>query len=337
MADRLFISHASEDEAVVNRIVAYLEAHGVVCWIAGRDIPPKAIYAEAITSGIQNSSACGVIVSRAANASAAIKRELELASHYGKPFVPIRVDATEPGPGLDYYLRNTQWINYGRDGNKALDRITAHMGGGAPAPQPAPPPPSYTPPPRYEPPPPEPVKRNFTPFIAVGAALVVAVVAWIGISAMQNRATTTVGTEVAESFNTATSVATPGETEAQRDERERLQRERDDAIAAARTAEQRLADERAQRQTTERSSQIVGVWEGTYSRSPYHITFSADGTWHISHPSVSMCRGGTWSQQGRTRLIAQYTGDCGGRIDFDVDGDHMTQGGAAGWDLRRRQ
>lgn len=135
---RLFISHANADEAIVNRIVTYLEAQGAPCWIAGRDIPPRAIYAEAITQGIQECSACAVIVSAAANASAAVKRELELASHHGKPFIPIRVDATEPGPGLDYYLRNTQWIHYSRDGDRALDRIAAQMASGAPAPRPPP-------------------------------------------------------------------------------------------------------------------------------------------------------------------------------------------------------
>lgn len=34
MADRLFISDASEDAAVAERIVAYLEARGVPCWIS---------------------------------------------------------------------------------------------------------------------------------------------------------------------------------------------------------------------------------------------------------------------------------------------------------------
>lgn len=123
MSDLLFISHASADAEAVEHIVAYLEANNVRCWIAGRDIPPRSIYAEAITQGVKDSTACAVIVSQAANESDAIKRELELASHYRKPFIPIRIDGAEPGPGLDYYLRNTQWIDYRRDGERALDRI----------------------------------------------------------------------------------------------------------------------------------------------------------------------------------------------------------------------
>lgn len=140
MAKRLFISHASEDAGVAERIVAYLEAHGAPCWIASRDIPPQAIYADAITAAMQECTVCAVLVSAASNASKAVKRELELASHYDKPFIPIRIDAAEPAAGLDYYLRNTQWLDYRRDGERALARIATQMQS-APvqAPRPTPP------------------------------------------------------------------------------------------------------------------------------------------------------------------------------------------------------
>lgn len=138
MADRaLFISHASEDVAVVRRIVEHLERAGVSCWIAERDIPPRAIYAEAIAEAMRTAHACAVVVSSASNASVAVKRELELASRYGRPFVPIRIDKSEPAPGVDYYLNNVQWVEYGRDGEAALDRIAEHMrprDGASPAP-----------------------------------------------------------------------------------------------------------------------------------------------------------------------------------------------------------
>jgi len=122
---RLFISHAHDDADAAARIVAYLESHGMPCWISSRDIPPRAIYADAITEAMQSCSACVVLLTSAANQSKALKRELELASHYEKPFIPIRVDGVEPAAGLDYYLRNTQWVEYARDGDEALDRIVA--------------------------------------------------------------------------------------------------------------------------------------------------------------------------------------------------------------------
>ena len=137
MGDRLFISHASDDATVVNRIVDYLEARGVPCWISSRDIPPRALYAEAITAAIQAASGCAFVISKTANESKAVKRELELASHFEKPLIPIRIDGSEPAAGVDYYLRNVQWMDYKRDGNHALDRIIAHLRG-APPPPPSP-------------------------------------------------------------------------------------------------------------------------------------------------------------------------------------------------------
>ncbi len=125
---RLFISHANEDAQAAARIMAYLESHGVPCWISSRDIPPRAIYADVITEALQVCSACAVLITSAANQSKAVKRELELASHYDKPFIPIRVDGSDPRAGLDYYLRNTQWVDYHRDGERALHRIVLAQG-----------------------------------------------------------------------------------------------------------------------------------------------------------------------------------------------------------------
>lgn len=161
---RLFISHASEDGAVADRIVAYLEARGAACWISSRDIPPRAIYADAITEAMQACSACAVIVSAASNASKAVKRELELASHYDKPFIPIRIDAAEPAAGVDYYLRNTQWLDFKREGERALDRIVAQMTG--------------APTPRASPAPPRARGSAMAPLLIAGALLVVGVGGW---------------------------------------------------------------------------------------------------------------------------------------------------------------
>lgn len=93
------------------------------CWISSRDIPPRAIYADAIVEGMQSCGACAVLVSAASNASKAVKREVELASHEDKAFIPIRIDGSEPASGLAYYLRNAQWLEYKREGERILDRL----------------------------------------------------------------------------------------------------------------------------------------------------------------------------------------------------------------------
>lgn len=206
MAGRLFISHANGDSATADKIVAYLEAHGVPCWIASRDIPPRAVYAEAIVDAIEACSACAVLVTADANKSDAIKREVELASHGKKPFIPVRVDGAEPSRGLAYYLRNIQWIEYKRDGTRALDRIVAHLGSGAAAPQA----PAHTPPPAAAPAPEE--KNGLGAVTAIGAGLILLIV-WVITSVMQNSttqqtATTEVSAEAAPASDQASAPQT---------------------------------------------------------------------------------------------------------------------------------
>jgi len=170
---RLFISHANEDEAAAGRIVAYLEARGVPCWISSRDIPPRAIYADAITEAMQACSACAVLLSAASNQSKAVKRELELASHHDKPFIPIRIDATEPAAGLDYYLRNTQWVDYRRDGERALDRIIGQATSSAPSAKPTVPP----------------KRSGLSPLVPLVAVIMISAIAWFGWNSLSGQRT----------------------------------------------------------------------------------------------------------------------------------------------------
>jgi hypothetical protein len=48
----VFISYASQDAAVAHAIVESLEAQGLKCWIAPRDVKPGAQYADAIVRAI---------------------------------------------------------------------------------------------------------------------------------------------------------------------------------------------------------------------------------------------------------------------------------------------
>lgn len=158
MAEKaLFISYASEDAAVVQSIVGHFEANGLSCWVAPRDIPPRAVYAEAIAEAMRRAKACAVVVSRSANGSAAVKREVELASRFERPLIPIRIDGSEPGAGLDYYLNNVQWVDYTRGDRTSLDSVIASMEDRA-----------YVPPPSS-------LRRKLNPMLTAGALATVLV------------------------------------------------------------------------------------------------------------------------------------------------------------------
>lgn len=119
----LFVSYSTRDLAAVTAIVTQLEARGLNCWYAARDIPPAAIFAKAIADAIGRSAGCLAVISPASLSSDAVLRELELASNAGKPTYPLRLEACQLAPGFDYYLSMTQWTEYATHGDSALDRL----------------------------------------------------------------------------------------------------------------------------------------------------------------------------------------------------------------------
>ena len=62
----VFVSYASQDAAVANSIVASLEAQGLKCWIAPRDVKPGAQYADAIVRAINDAGAEVLVMSESA-------------------------------------------------------------------------------------------------------------------------------------------------------------------------------------------------------------------------------------------------------------------------------
>ena len=49
-----FISYSSKDKAIADAAVATLEAKGIRCWVAPRDITPGKEWSESIIEGISN-------------------------------------------------------------------------------------------------------------------------------------------------------------------------------------------------------------------------------------------------------------------------------------------
>ncbi len=107
----VFISHATPDRGVAETARERLEAGGLRCWIAPRDVPAGAPYPEAIADAIASCGAFLVILSVAANASEQVAREAERAVSARKRVVTFRIDDVEPGKTLQYFLSTTQWLN----------------------------------------------------------------------------------------------------------------------------------------------------------------------------------------------------------------------------------
>jgi adenylate cyclase len=110
-AGRVFISYASQDAAVASSLCAAIEASGVPCWIAPRDVRPGETYAAAIVNAINDSQILVLVLSRHAIDSPHVLREVERASSKRRPVLSIRMDATELPPELEYFLSANQWLD----------------------------------------------------------------------------------------------------------------------------------------------------------------------------------------------------------------------------------
>lgn len=109
MAD-VFISHSSIDKELADKVCETLEARGLKCWIAPRDIMPGSEWAVAISNAISVVRAMVVIYSKNSAQSTQVPKEIALAEKRGKFILPYKIDDTELEGAFDYYLTGAHWI-----------------------------------------------------------------------------------------------------------------------------------------------------------------------------------------------------------------------------------
>lgn len=111
MAHDVFISHSTKDQAAAAAVCSALQANGVRCWIAPRDIPAGASWTEAIVDAIAECRMVVLVFSENANASKMVAREVGLADDHGRPIAPIRIADVKPTKTLQFYLSSSHWLN----------------------------------------------------------------------------------------------------------------------------------------------------------------------------------------------------------------------------------
>ena len=110
MAHDVFISHSSKDKLIADGICANLEAAGVRCWIAPRDIVPGEDWPTAILTAISKSRIMVLVFSDNSNNSEDVGREIALAANNNLVIIPFKIEDVEPEPVKKYYLATTNWL-----------------------------------------------------------------------------------------------------------------------------------------------------------------------------------------------------------------------------------
>jgi TolB-like protein/cytochrome c-type biogenesis protein CcmH/NrfG len=138
-ASNVFVSYASQDVAVANTVCAALEAAGLPCWIAPRDVLAGESYAGAIVQAINSCRMLVLVLSKSAIDSPHVLREVERASSKKRPVLSIRMDASDLPPDLEYFLSANHWLDAsGRPVEQILPALVESVRGrdtGKPAPE----------------------------------------------------------------------------------------------------------------------------------------------------------------------------------------------------------
>src|SRR5216110_124087 len=114
MDQPVFISHSGQDRGVADSVCNALEATGIRCWIAPRDVIPGTSYPAEIIRGIEGAAIILFIFTSRSNTSRAVQKELERGVNRGKVIVPFRLDEIAPSPAVDYLIANEHWLDASR-------------------------------------------------------------------------------------------------------------------------------------------------------------------------------------------------------------------------------
>ncbi len=107
----VFVSYSLPDRECAFELVTRVEACGIQCWIAPRDISPSADWAAEIIDAISAARVMVLVFSDTSNDSPQVRREVERAVHKRLMLVPFRIDDVMPSKSLEYFLSSQHWLD----------------------------------------------------------------------------------------------------------------------------------------------------------------------------------------------------------------------------------
>jgi TPR repeat protein len=111
MAHDVFISYSKNDKATADAVCHALEAGGVRCWIAPRDVSPGLSWKQSIVDAIREARTMVLIFSGDANGSPQVRREVDIAFESGHPILPFRIEDVEMNKDLYYCIAARHWLD----------------------------------------------------------------------------------------------------------------------------------------------------------------------------------------------------------------------------------
>jgi TIR domain len=107
----IFLSYSAKDGGIAEAVCRHLEAGGVRCWMAPRDIAAGEDWGEAILDAIEKTKLLILLLSSSSNTSKDVRREVQLAANKDRIILPVRLEDIHPSKSLEYLLSVTQWFD----------------------------------------------------------------------------------------------------------------------------------------------------------------------------------------------------------------------------------
>lgn len=104
----VFISYSSVDLAQANTVRTVLEKNGLSCWMAPRDIPGGSNYTKEIPIAIRNCKVFVLVLSKNAQSSHWVLKELDSAVNSGKVILPFMLEDCALNDEFNFLLTGAQ-------------------------------------------------------------------------------------------------------------------------------------------------------------------------------------------------------------------------------------
>ena len=107
----VFISYSVADKSIADAVCVGLEAQGIRCWIAPRNIFVGTDYREAIIDAINTSKIMVIIYSSHSNDSPQVIREVSVAMLKRLTIIPFKIEDAPPSLTMAYSIGQYHWLD----------------------------------------------------------------------------------------------------------------------------------------------------------------------------------------------------------------------------------
>ncbi len=107
----VFISYSDKEARIAKEICDKLEAEGLPCWMAPRNIVAGSNWPASIAQAVRNAKLVVLLLSKSANRSVFVEREVALAATNHQVIIPFMTDDVTPSDLMKFYLAVSQWLD----------------------------------------------------------------------------------------------------------------------------------------------------------------------------------------------------------------------------------